>query len=260
MPAEFETIRYETRGPVAVITYDRQERRNAWTVPMYREIVAAIGEANANDAIGAIVITNAGPVFCSGVDFKAPPEPRDPVTGKVVNIATLSMAQDESWLHLLAASKPVIAAVAGAAIGAGATQILAADIRMGSASSTYAFPFLKLGVMPEIGCTGLLPRLVGLGRALDICLTARTLDAAEALAIGLITRVCSDKDLLDEAIALAAQMAGYPALQMKLTKGLLRDNAAEADANAILRRETQAFVTMFKARKAALSHLQSSPE
>ena len=253
----FETIRYEQRGKVALITYDRQERRNAWNVPMYREIVGAIEAANADETIGAIVITNDGPVFCSGVDFKAPPEEKDPLTGLRPNVATLSMAPDASWIHLLAKSKPVICAINGAAIGAGITQILAADIRMGGRSSTYAFPFVSLGLMPEIGATALLPQLVGLGRAIDICMTAAKLDADEALRIGLITRVADDDRLVDEAVALAERMASYPALQMKLTKELVYANAVEAEPNIYLARETEAFVTMYRANKAARAAMEA---
>jgi 2-(1,2-epoxy-1,2-dihydrophenyl)acetyl-CoA isomerase len=251
MRTAFKTLRYEERGNVALITYDRQERRNAWNVAMYREVVAAVEQANANDAIGAIVLTNAGSVFCSGVDFKAPPEPRDPVTGKIVNVATLSMAQDASWLHLLARSKPVIAAVNGAAIGLGVTHILAADIRIGSRSSTYSFPFVALGLMPELGATALLPRLVGYGRAVDLCLCAAKIDATEALRIGLITRMFDDASFIDDVIAFVAQVAGYPRLQMRLTKELLEANATVADTNAFLQRETDAFVVMRRAQKAA---------
>jgi enoyl-CoA hydratase/carnithine racemase len=251
MSETFEMLRYEERGNVAVITYDRQERRNAWSVPMYRETVAAVGRANSADAIGAIVITNAGPVFCAGRDVKAPPEPRDPVTGRVVNIATLSMAQDQSWLHLMSRSKPVVAAVQGAAVGLGVTQILAADIRVGSRSSTYAFPFVSLGLMPELGATALLPRLVGYGRAVDLCLTAAKIDAAEAERIGLITRIFPDESFVDDVVGLASQIAGFPQLQLRLTKELFDANATVADKNAFLQREVDAFVTMFRARKAA---------
>jgi enoyl-CoA hydratase/carnithine racemase len=246
----FDTIRYEQRGKVALITYDRQARRNAWNVPMYREIVQAVERANAAADVGVIVITNDGPVFCSGSDFKAAPEPVDPATGRSPTIATLSMAQDDSWLHLMARSKPVIAAVHGAAIGAGVTQILAADIRVGGESSSYAFPFLALATLPEIGSTALLSRLVGFGRALDICLSAAKLDAAEALRIGLITRVFADDKLVDEAVALAERIAGFPALQVKLCKELIYANALEGDPNVYLLRETRAFIGLWKAQKA----------
>ncbi len=247
----YDTIRYEQRGKVALITYDRQERRNAWNVPMYREIVAAIEAANADETIGAIVITNDGPVFCSGVDFKALPEEKDPVTGLRPNVATLSMAPDDSWIHLIRKSKPVICAINGAAIGAGITQILAADIRVGSKSSTYAFPFTSLGLMPEIGATALLPQLIGLGRAMDLCLTAGRVDAEEALRIGLITRVFEDATLVDDAVALAEKLAGFPAFTLKKTRNLIYANGVEPDINAYLGRETEAFVELYRVNKAA---------
>jgi 2-(1,2-epoxy-1,2-dihydrophenyl)acetyl-CoA isomerase len=218
---------------------------------MYREAVAAVEQANAAEAVGAIVITNAGPVFCAGTDFKAPPEPRDPDTGRIVNVATLSMAQDDSWLHLMSRSKPVIAAVQGAAVGLGVTQILAADIRVGSRSSSYSFPFVSLGLMPELGATALLPRLLGYGRAVDLCLTAAKIDAEEAQRVGLITRIFPDESFVNDVVVLASQLASYPPLQMRLTKELLEANATVADKNAFLQREVDAFVTMFRARKAA---------
>jgi 2-(1,2-epoxy-1,2-dihydrophenyl)acetyl-CoA isomerase len=123
------------------------------------------------------------------------------------------------------------------------------DIRIGGEGSTYAFPFLRLSLMPELGCTALLPRLVGYGRAVQICLSAATLDAREAERIGLITGVYPDDQVVSQAIALGEQIAGYPALQTRLTRDLLRENAGEHDFNRLLQRETDAFITMFKSRK-----------
>lgn len=245
----FLTLRHEVIGRVAVITYDRQERRNAWSLPMYREAVRAIEAANADAGVGAIVITHEGPIFCAGTDFKATPEPPDPATGRSPNVASVSMAQDNSWLHLLARSKPTIGAIRGAAIGLGVTQILPFDIRVGGEGSTYGFPFLRLGFMPELGCTALLPQLVGYGRAVHICLTAATLDAREAERVGLITAIYPDEDVLAQAIALAQEIASFPALQTNFTRELLRDNAGEHDVNALLRRESAAFIAMFKAAR-----------
>lgn len=244
-----DIVKYEREGRVAVITYDNQKRRNAWSVPMYRAAVAAIERANGDDAVGAIVITHDGPVYCAGADIKAPPEPPDPVTGRSPNVATLAMAQDQSWLHILERSKPTIGAIRGAAIGLGITQILPFDIRVGGVNSTYGFPFLKLSLMPELGCTALLPRLVGYGRAMQICLTAATLDASEALRIGLITDVIEEDRVLSEAIVIAENIAKLPTLQTNLTRDLIRQNAGESDANVFLQRETDAFIEMFRARK-----------
>ncbi|MET0370543.1 MAG: enoyl-CoA hydratase-related protein [Sphingobium sp.] len=240
-----------TEGPVAIITYDRPHRRNAWDAGMYRAIRAAIERANADPAIGAILIAATGPVFCAGVDLKATPEPRDPVTGHRPNMATLSMAAGDSWLHLIARSKPVIAAIQGPAIGAGVTQLLPLDLRIGAESSTYAFPFLRLGTMPELGATALLPQLVGYGRALDLCLNAATIDAGEAQRIGLIARVVPDADLAAEALAAATRIAGYDRDAMRITKAMFEDNRGEHDADRLLARERDGFVEQFRLRRAA---------
>ncbi|MGB3844645.1 MAG: enoyl-CoA hydratase/isomerase family protein [Sphingopyxis sp.] len=254
----YDHIRYEKRGAVAVITYDKQERRNAWSPPLYRETERAIESANGDEEIGAIVLTHEGPIFCAGTDFKAGPEV-DPDTGKKLNIAQICMMQDTGWIHLLARSKPMVGAVHGAAIGLGVTQLLPMDIRVGGESSTWSFPFLSLGFMPELGCTALLPRLVGYGRALDICLTSQKLTAAEAKEIGLISRVVPDEQVLDEAVAVAEKLAGVPKLQMRLTRGLFAANALEADTNAYLRRETDAFIEMLRAAKRAREAAAAKP-
>lgn len=233
---DFDMIRYEVRGKVAVITYDRQDVRNAWDVAMYKEITTAIERANADESVGAIVFTHVGPVYCSGTNLKA--------VQKRPSIGMVSMAPDVGWIHLLQRSKPSIAAVHGAAIGLGVTQLLPMDIRMGATTSTYAFPFLSLGLMPELGATSLLARLVGHGRARDLCLSAAKLDAAQAERIGLITRAHPAETLLDEAIALGERIAGFPALQVGLTRQMLTDNAMEGDLNQVLTRETAAFTQM----------------
>lgn len=235
---------------VAIISYDRPHRRNAWDAGMYRAVCAAIDRANADVAIGAIVIAATGPVFCAGVDLKAAPEPRDPITGRRPNMATLSMADGDSWLHLLARSKPVIAAIQGAAIGAGVTQTLAMDLRIGSESSTYSFPFVKLGTMPELGATALLPQLVGYGRALDLCLCAAVIDAREAERIGLISRVVPDAMLREVAVTAAATIARFDRDAVRITKAMFERNRGEIDADRLLAREREGFVEQIRLRRA----------
>lgn len=256
---DFTMLRYEVRGGVAVITYDRNERRNAWGLAMYREVVRAVEAANADDGVGAIVFTHHGPIYCAGTDFKDGPHEKDPVTGIRPTMAQEGMAPDTSWLHLLARSKPTIAAITGAAIGVGVTQILPMDIRVGGTSSTYSFPFLRLGFMPEFGCTALLARLVGYGRAVDICLTAAELGAEEAQRIGLISHLVPDAQVLDKAMELASRIAAYPRLQVRLTREVMAANAAETDLNTILKRESDSFVTMFRAAKAAREAAKAPP-
>ena len=250
-PAFEGHLHYEETTGVAVITYDRPERRNAVNVPMYKAIVAAVEKANASEAVGAIVLTHAGPVFCAGVDLKAPPEPKDPATGIRETVATLGMANDTGWIHLMQRSKPSVAALDGAAVGLGATHVLAADVRIGGPSASFSFPFLARGTMPEFGFSALLPRMVGFARAMEICLTSAVLDADQARALGLLNRIVPAEALRGEAITLAATLAKLPPLQTRLTRQLLHDNAAEPDLNAVLTRERDAFIALFRAQRAA---------
>jgi enoyl-CoA hydratase/carnithine racemase len=244
-------LRYEEQGKVAVITYDRPDRRNAISTPTYRAMVAAVERANASDEIGAIVLTHTGPVFCAGIDLKAEPEPKDPETGIRPNVATLGMANDTSWIHLMRRSKPTVAAINGAAIGLGATHVLAADIRIGNRDASFSFPFLERGTMPEFGFSALLPRIVGFASAVEMCLTSAKLDAQTSLARGLLSRLTDAENALPEAIELASQLAERPLLQVLLTRQLLVDNVAETDWNLVLTREREAFVTVFRAQRAA---------
>jgi len=250
-PAFEGFITYEVEGDVAVITYDRAERRNAWNVPMYRAITAAVDKANADEGVGAIVFTHNGPVFCAGTDLKATPEPKDPVTGVRPSTATLGMADDTSWIHLMQRSKPSVVALNGMAVGLGATHILACDIRIGSPLAVLSFPFLAVGTMPEFGFSALLPRMVGFAAAMEICLTSAKLDAQQSLAKGLLSRIVPEETLRTEAVALASTLARLPPLQTRLTRQLLHANAVEPDLNTVLTRERDAFITLFRTQRAA---------
>ena len=244
-------LHYEEQGNVAVIIYDRPDCRNAMGNQTYRELVAAVERANANEAIGAIVLTHKGPVFCSGIDLKAVPEEKDPVTGIRPTVATMGMANDTSWVHLMKRSKPTVAALNGAAIGFGATHLLAVDIRIGSPTASFSFPFLTRGSMPEFGFSALLPQIVGFSAAIDMCLTEARLDAEASYVKGLLTRLTQAEDALPEAIALASQVGQHSLLQVSLTRQLIYDNAGENDWNLIMTSEREAFIQLFKANRAA---------
>jgi 2-(1,2-epoxy-1,2-dihydrophenyl)acetyl-CoA isomerase len=184
------------------------------------------------------VLTGAGRGYCSGVDVSQPRAPGEPGVGN------LAMRQDESWPQLLWKSKPSVVAVNGVAIGLGATHILAADIRLAAESASFSFPFLKYNLLPELGSTHLLPRLIGYGAALELCLTGRRIDAPEALRLGLVTHVLPDADLLSEALQLASTIAAHLAARVRTTRELFAANATDPDFNAVLKRESVAFVKM----------------
>lgn len=248
-PAAQSPVSYERTGRVAVISYNRPERRNAWSVGCVLETIAAIQQANADQDVGAIVLTGEGTTFCAGADQKEEPQ-YDPETGRRVTPATFTMGKgDRNWITLLAESKPVIAAVNGAAVGIGATHTLAADIRIAAQSASFSFPFLRLGAMPECGATALLPNIVGAGRALDLVLRSATVSAQEALNIGLVTAIHADADLRAQAILLAEQLAKLPPLQVKLTKRMFLQNANACDADAVMLNESKAFIELIKVLK-----------
>ncbi len=243
-------LHYEEQANVAVITYDRPDCRNAMNNQTYRELVAAVERANSSEAVGAIVLTHNGPVFCSGIDLKAQPEEKDPVTGIRPTVATMGMANDTSWVHLMKRSKPTVAALNGAAIGLGATHVLAVDIRIGSPTASFSFPFLTRGSMPEFGFSALLPQIVGFGAAIEMCLTSAKLDAPASFVKGLLTRLTDADDALPEAIALASEIGKHSLLQVSLTRQLIYDNAGESDWNTIMTREREAFIQLFRANRA----------
>lgn len=257
---EYKLIKYEVRGPVAVITMNRPESRNALSTRLYLDVVAGIEAANADDEIGAIVWTSTGPVFCAGADFKDKGDdvPLDE-KGRKLSVASLGMKQGNSLIHQLRHSKPSIVAVQGAAIGLGVTSILGTDIRMAAESATFSFPFVKLGTLPEFGATALLPQLIGLSKAIDLCLSAGKIDAKEALRIGLVSRVVPDADLLEAAVALGTEISGFQRERVATAKELIYANAGEHDVDTLLKRESMAFVAMFKSgigRPSAASALQ----
>jgi 2-(1,2-epoxy-1,2-dihydrophenyl)acetyl-CoA isomerase len=242
-------VKYDMHGKVALISYNRVARRNAWNVACVEATIAAIQRANADPVIHAIVLTGEGSTFCAGADLKDAPR-YDPATGRRLTPATFTMGSDErNWIRLLAQSKPTIAALNGPAVGIGATHVLAADIRIAAESASFSFPFLRLGAMPECGSTALLPRLVGAGRAMDLLLRNATVTAQEALQIGLVTAVHPDGALRDEALMLARHIAELPELQVRLTRRMLRDNANAQNAEAVMRTENDAFLELLQALK-----------
>lgn len=245
---QYNTIELEYLRGVAIIRFNRPDQRNAWNVPMVRETIDAIQRSNNSPEIGAIILTGNGAAYCAGADLKH--VEKDPVTGRRLSPASLTMGKDDhNWIALLRRSKPTIAAINGPAVGIGATHILAADIRIAADSAMFAFPFLKLGAMPECGSTALLGQLIGYGRAVDLCLRSRTIDARQALDIGLVSEVFPQTDLADKAFEIAAEVASVPTLQMALTRQMFTRNTSNSEPAEIMRVENEAFIELLRARK-----------
>lgn len=222
-------VEVEDRGPVRHIVMMRSEKRNA----LNRELVAALGEAfrEAEGAAGAqcVVLRGDGPVFCAGIDlttltgFGGKPEMLRPVRREMI----------EAWNRLEEMAKPVIAQIQGACVGAGAELALAADFRVMAEDAFISIPEVKYGLIPDVGGSSRLPALVGLGRAKDIIMTARSVAAAEAERIGLATRV-APADGLDQATdALIGELLANVPLAVGMAKGVLDAAAKPALAQTL---------------------------
>src|SRR3954471_9183966 len=211
----YTTIESAIQGRVAVITLNRPDRLNAWTPGMASELATAITEANDDDAVGAIVLTGAGRGFCAGADmdetFRTRLEGTDP--GGTTAEGSGGMPAEVDWVGLLRDSKPLIAAVNGAAVGIGMTMILPFDVIIASDKARFGMLFIKVGLVPELASTHLLVQRMGFGRASEMCLSGRLWSAEEAMAGGLLERVFAPDTLMNEALDLASTMAANPAPQ-----------------------------------------------
>lgn len=226
-------------GEIVVITLNRPEKLNAWTPTMAEQQADAIAAANDDPTVGAIVMTGAGRGFCAGADmdatFKSRIDGVDPGNDTAGGVGGLPNGLD--WVALLRSSKPIVCAVNGAAIGIGVTMCLPADQIIASSAAKFGMGFIKMGLVPELASTRLLPAWVGFGKASDLCLSGRIVLADEALRIGLADDVVEPDSLLDTAIARASSYAANPDLQLRMTKQLLTDNIVETDLVAIQRSE-----------------------
>lgn len=222
-------VSYEVRDHVATITLDRPEKMNAGTPGMVVSLVRAIDAADADDDVRAVVLTGRGKAFCAGADLSggAATFDYDGVSGDDVArdaVEERPVVRDGAGLvtmRLFEATKPVIVAVNGAAVGMGATMPLAADIRLASESARFGFVFAKRGIAPEGASTWFLPRLVGIDRAAEWLYTGRVFGAEEALAGGLVRSVHPDDELLPAAYELAAEIAAAAPVSVALTRRML---------------------------------------
>jgi enoyl-CoA hydratase len=207
----YETILAETRGRVALITLNRPKQLNALNDALMNELGDALAKLDADDGVGAIVITGSGKAFAAGADIGAM---KDWGYMDVYKSGYIS----RNWESLKSVRKPVIAAVAGFALGGGCELAMMCDIIVAAESARFGQPEIKLGVIPGAGGTQRLPRAVGKAKAMDLVLTGRMMDAQEAERAGLVSRVVPADKLLDETLALAAQIAEFSLPSVMMAK------------------------------------------
>ena len=210
----YTTILYDTHDDVLRITLNRPERLNALTDTMRHELIDAFTRAGAEDEVRVVVLMGAGRGFCSGADLVAALESGEPVDfGQALRTTYNPLVRQMRGLP-----KPIIAAVNGVAAGAGMSLALACDLRIAAESASFIQAFVKIGLVPDSGSTWLLPRLVGLTRAMELMMSGRKVDAAEALAIGLVNRVMPDEELGGAVAKLAQEYANAPTRAIGLIK------------------------------------------
>ncbi len=223
MPHDFRHLLVETTDlGVRTITLNRPERLNAVNPALSEEVPLALGEAAADDAVRVVVITGAGRGFCAGLDLAEPAG----LSGGSRAGRLDALAWVGRWvLAVVGCEKPVIAAVNGAAAGAGFGLALACDIRLVSSDARMTAGYVRRGLSPDAGVSYFLPRQIGLARAADIILTGRDVDAAEAERIGLASRVLPADAFAAEVAAYAARLAAGPPIAYALTKRMLIQSA-----------------------------------
>ncbi|WP_371143092.1 enoyl-CoA hydratase [Burkholderia cepacia] len=205
----YENILVETRGRVGLVMLNRPKALNALNDALMDELGDALKAFDADDGIGAIVVTGSEKAFAAGADI-----------GMMATYSYMDVYRGDyitrNWETVREIRKPIIAAVSGFALGGGCELAMMCDIIFAADTAKFGQPEIKLGVMPGAGGTQRLPRAVSKAKAMDMCLTARFMDAAEAERAGLVSRVLPAATLLDEAIAAAATIAEFslPAVMM----------------------------------------------
>ena len=196
---------------ILTVTLNRPDRLNAFTVPMMEDWLEVLDEADGDDAVRAVVVTGAGRAFCAGADLGGGAATFDSSGGAGAAAAKSALPKrDEGGrvaLRLYRARKPILAAVNGPAVGVGATTLLPMDVRLASETARFGFVFARRGIVPEAASSWFLPRVVGIGQAMEWVATGRLFDAAEALRGGLVSEVLAPDALLPRARALALEIA-----------------------------------------------------
>ncbi len=199
---DYQNIIVETRGKVGLITLNRPKALNALNDALVDELVVALNGFEADEAIGCIVITGSDKAFAAGADIgmMATYDYMDVYKGDYIT---------RNWERVKTCRKPVIAAVAGFALGGGCELAMSCDMIYAADTAKFGQPEVKLGILPGAGGTQSLPRAVGKAKAMDLCLTARMMDATEAERAGLVARIIPAEQLLEETLKAATAIASY---------------------------------------------------
>jgi enoyl-CoA hydratase len=233
----YENILVETRGRVGLVRLNRPEALNALNDALMNELGEALAGFDGDDGIGAIVLTGSDKAFAAGADI-----------GAMKDWGYMDVYKSEyitrNWEGLKSIRKPVIAAVAGYALGGGCELAMMCDIIIAAEGARFGQPEIKLGIIPGAGGTQRLPRAVGKAKAMDLVLSGRMMDVQEAERAGLVSRVVAADKLLDEALAVAAQIAEFSLPSVMMAKEAV-NRAYEAPLSEGMLFERRLFHALF---------------
>jgi enoyl-CoA hydratase/carnithine racemase len=236
----FVDISYEKKDGIAIITFIRQEARNAVRQQTWIDLSGALKNIRDDDGVRAAVITGRGKAFSAGADLAE----MAAIMGTEVDLFEVRrglLGIQEITRQMVDLPKPIVAALNGYAVGAGAEIAIASDIRIASEKATFEFAEVKVGLFETNGVTYLLPRIIGHGRARELMLTGRRIDASEAWSIGLVSQVVAPESLMDETVKIAEQMTAHAPVSMALVKECLNKSGEIALADALVY-ETEAMM------------------
>lgn len=236
----YENIKIETRDAVAIITLNRPQALNALSIPLVMELGQALETFVSDETIGAIVLTGSEKAFAAGVDIKEMKD-REFVS---LFLDNFPMVSGSGWQSLETFRKPIIAAVAGYALGGGCELAMACDFILAGANAKFGQPEIKLGTLPGAGGTQRLTKLVGKSKAMEMCLTGRMMDADEAERSGLVSRIVPADQLIDEAVKTAQKIADMSRPIAMMTKESVNRSYETTLAEGI-RFERRVFHSMF---------------
>ena len=234
----YECLLYEMKDGIATLTLNRPERLNALGGTLRQDLFDAVTRAGADPEVRVMVMTGAGKGFCSGGDVKAMGEAKAGQRERPL-IEKIAPGRDRTLLAMREAPQPIIAAVNGAAAGAGMNLALGCDIRIASTAAKFTQAFVKRGLHPDWGGTYFLPRVVGMAKACEMIFTGEVIDAAEALRLGIVSRVVAPEELLPTAYEVARRIAAGPPVAIRLAKRSLYANE-DLDLRGALQIETMA--------------------
>lgn len=231
-----ETIKVETRGKVGLVTLHRPDALNALNSTLIRELNEALDAFERDQAIGAVVITGSDKAFAAGADIKEMKDLSFPSTYLEDFIS--------AWDRVASRRKPLIAAVSGFALGGGCELAMMCDFILASDTAKFGQPEIRLGIMPGAGGSQRLTRAVGKAKAMEMCLTGRMMDAAEAERAGLVSRILPVADLVEEALKTATTIADLSRASVLMTKEAV-NRAFETSLSEGIRVERRMFQSLF---------------